>query len=248
MVFSKRYHFVITVVLLFTGRGIHADALKTLSYQSQAFDLKSNSARYVEEYREISQGGQLTEAQALYRVSSGKIVARKRLFFQGELWKPSLRFEDERDGYTKGIEFEGDTMRIFFRKTRGEPFQEKRLKVPAPVVVDAGIHYFIRNNWRQLMRGEPLGFNFVVPRRLDFYKLRIEKTGEEKKGGRGWVRFEIKPDNFWLSLGSGVTGWGLTRFKYDAQTRQLVEYEGVSLIHDEKGQSYPVKSIYRHSP
>src|SRR5262249_21132700 len=43
--------------------------------------------------------------------------------------------------------------------------------------------------------GETLGFSMVVPRRLDWYRMRIHRAGTVQKQGRELVRFTLEPDS-----------------------------------------------------
>ncbi|MBU2643455.1 hypothetical protein KKI24_02025 [bacterium] len=242
----RRYFLVIALLLIHPI--VQADPIQTRRYQNRGVDPETNQERYLEETTERVDAGQAVEGRVIYRIPPGTIVARKQIHFGPHPAKPSFRFDDERDGYAKGVTVEGDTVTVYFRPTGGGPFQSKVLKIPEPVVIDAGVHYFIQAHWQTLIQGDPLAFNFVIPRRLDYYRLQITRTDPEQKGPETRVRFDIKPANLWLSLGSGITGWGTTRLTYDVKTREPLEYEGVSLIHDENGKSYPVKGIYHYPP
>lgn len=215
-------------------------------YSVEAFDIATGKPGYTEKYHEHWEGGKLVEANVTYRTPDGKVAARKVVTFHQDLSKPDYQFDDQRDGYLKGVKAEGNKFKIFYRLTSQEPVKETLISIPEPVVLDLGIHYFILKNWDKLMANNKKTFNFVVPKKLDFFKLSVTKIKEFQLNQKQMVQFEIKPNNFFVGLVAGVVGQGSNTMTYDKQTKKVMYYQGVSAIHDDKGASYEVKSNYHY--
>jgi hypothetical protein len=93
-------------------------------------------------------------------------------------------------------------------------------------------------NTRRLLGGKSVDFNFVVPSRQDYFRFRAHKIkGSEFNGQLAAVIIEMA--NPLLDL--------LTEpiiVMYDAQTRKLVEYRGLSNISDSNGSNYEAYITY----
>ncbi|MBF0277938.1 MAG: hypothetical protein HQM13_09115 [SAR324 cluster bacterium] len=235
--------FLIFVMLSFNAYG---KSPQNNDYKANALDAITGELRYTEEYREGWNKGRLQNATVIYRIPSGKVVAQKDLAFDSEFVQPSFRFEDLRDGYLKGVQVSKSKYRVFYRLKGKESIKEEILEIPSPVVLDAGIHYFILQHWNMLIAGHDLIINFVVPKQLDYYKLRISKREINAVSQQSVVQFEIKPDNFLLGLAAGVVGNGSNVMIYDLRTQKIVGYQGVSAIHDKQGKSFAVNVDYQY--
>jgi hypothetical protein len=230
--------------MLFLPDSPAADSGRLVRYQGRAVRPDSGELAYTEEVAERLTDGRLTELLVIYRNPDGQEVARKKLDFTHHPTAPDYRFDDHRDGYLKGLETAADRFRVYYRMTREEPVKEKRLTIPEPVVIDHGLNHFILEHWEALLRGERRKFNYVIPKRLTHYRLRVTKTGEFQLNERASVQFEITPDSALLKLAAGVMGGWNHVMVYDLETKGVVQYRGVSAIHDEEGGSYEVRTDY----
>jgi hypothetical protein len=93
------------------------------------------------------------------------------------------------------------------------------------------------------MSGQKVGFRLVVAGQLDTYQFRLRKTGETQFEGKPAVTLIAEPDSL---LRVFVDPLQLT---YDPKTKKLLEYRGVSNLHDaESGDIYVARIVYASKP
>ncbi len=209
------------------------------SYSGTAYDPSTGKALYIEEHREIREGGRRIRMTTEYRDPSGRLIVKRFVSFEQHPTVPEFRTEDLRSGYIEGSEPSGDSVRLYWRRSWSDPMQEKAVKIPGPAAVDAGFNNFVQSRWDRLMRGETATFNFGVPFALDYFAFRVYREREEQRNGRRLVTMVCDIDNFLLRL--FVKPIVLT---YDADVRRLVSYEGISNINNDDGKSYTVRIVY----
>jgi hypothetical protein len=247
---SKSFLFLAFFIPISVSPILDTLAFNLSPFKSQAFDLEENRLQYTEIFipETRTEDNQSANAKSYYLDFSGNIVAKKYFSFLTAFGKPNYSFRDDIDGYSAGVESQGDKYRIYIKPSDEAPVEEKILKIPDPVVVDLGIHFYILKNWADLISGKQLVFNYIVPRRLDFFKLQIQKSIEIRDGKSRFISFQIQPNNFFLFAVNKLASIGKSQLKYNYTTRELLEYEGVSLIRNENGKSYKVKSYYSYPP
>lgn len=170
-------------------------------------------------YREIHQcsaGGDRCVVE--YEDPAGELIARKIVDYQSSLHSPSLQVQDLRQGTTVSIE--GDSREA--------------------VVIDAGFDHYVRLRWDDLVSGTTVRFPFLVvgrekPLKMTASKMEPEACPEER------MCFKVALDN-WL-LGNLLTP---IRLEYDADSRRLLQFKGVSNIRDVDGKSQMVRIDYRY--
>jgi hypothetical protein len=119
--------------------------------------------------------------------------------------------------------------------------ESETLSVPGTLVADAGFDSFVRERWAQLLEGDKLRFDFLVPSRLDFLSLKVQRLRADTEDG-------VPAQVFRLSL-SGVLGWFLDGIDvwYADDDRSLLRFDGLSNVRDERGENYTARIRFPRS-
>lgn len=207
---------------------LHATSAQAIVQREQAFAsaLRDGTALYREEHLVRFADGNPDERLVLYRCIDGAAFARKRVRYGDDPAAPSFQLEDARSGYREGAERTRDGLRVAW--TAPGAAEEAALLPPGPLVADAGFDEWIRAEWEALTGGRSRSMRFVVPSRLRAYRFEVSPVD----AGNPELRA------FRLRLGSWL-GWLLPSIEvaYNAQTRRLVRFEGLSNLRDDAGNS-----------
>ena len=218
-------------------------AEKILRFYGYGYDLKTNQYLYTEVHAQRVDGDHWLGGTITYFAPDGKKIAFKSLDFSRDTFIPIYRLDQLNDGYVEGISKIGDEIEVFKRgnsKTKMEPGTVDREPLMA---ADSGFHNLIRTHFDELMKGEKLSFRLVVAGQLDAYQFRLRKTGETQFEGKPAVTIIAEPDSL---LRLVVDALQLT---YDPTTHKLLEYRGVSNLHDpESGDIYVARIVYASTP
>jgi hypothetical protein len=194
-----------------------------------ASDLDDGAALYREEHLVRLADGGPAERLVLYRCLDGAAFARKRVRYADDPSAPSFQLEDARSGYREGAERSPEGTRVAWTAPGGA---EAAAVLPAgPLVADAGFDEWVRAAWEPLARGDTVSMQFLVPSRLRAYRFEVAPVDADDPTLRA----------FRLRLG-GWFGWLLPSIEvaYDAASRRLVRFEGLSNLRDDAGEA-PLK-------
>ncbi|TDG11910.1 hypothetical protein E2F43_16215 [Seongchinamella unica] len=153
-----------------------------------------------------------------YENPEGELFARKVVDYQDSLQAPSLEMRDLRHGETLTVAGGNE----------------------AGVVIDAGFDHYVRLRWEQLVSGETVRFAFLVVGRQQPLDMVASKAAAESCA-QGRMCFRVALDN-WLLSRLVAPIW----LEYDAQSRRLLQFRGVSNIRDAQGRSQQVRIDYRY--
>lgn len=186
--------------------------------------LRDGTPLYREEHLVRQSSGKLDQRLVLYRCLDGSAFARKRVRYGNDPATPSFTLEDARSGYREGAEQTREGLRVMWAAP-GEA-EAVVLLPPGPVVTDAGFDEWVRAQWGPLTGGRAQMMQFLVPSRLRAYRFEVTPVDTGEQGLRA----------FRLQLGSWL-GWLAPSIEvaYDAQTRRLVRFEGLSNLRDDAG-------------
>jgi hypothetical protein len=172
-----------------------------------------------------------------YDASLTKIGELVSDFMQGS-HLASYDFKDERLRYKDGARIMQDKILIYCKEAPDAGVQEKYLRRESGQIVGQGFHPFILDNLDVLANGEVIPVKLVLPAQMDQFNLRIRKYKIENDR----IRLRIELDNWFLRLFVPHV-----EAEYDMSTRQLLSYQGVSVVADESGKTVPVTISYAHS-
>jgi hypothetical protein len=131
-----------------------------------------------------------------------------------------------------------DQILIYCKETPEAGIQEKFIRREPGQIVGQGLHPFILENLDDLAKGEIIPFKLVLPAQMNQFNIRILKSKIEED--RIVLRIEL--DNWFLRLFASHM-----EVEYDMVTRQLLSYQGVSVVADESGKTVPVIISYEYS-
>ena len=173
----------------------------------------------------------------LYRCPDGLPFARREDDARGgNSTAPDFALDDAQTGYREGVRRNTDgTRSVSVRMNRASDEKSAPVPITRHLVIDAGFNAFVIRHFDALLSGATLPVEFLVPSRLKtigFKIMRIEDTGA---AARGEVAFR-------LELG-GWFGFLLPHIDvlYDAHTRVLRRYVGLSNLRDARGDNLKVR-------
>ncbi len=218
---------------------IAAEPASTRYTKGYAYDLKSDELLYTEAHEERYDGETLRSSVVTYQSADGKIIASKKIDFSADRFLPDFQLDDARNRYVEGGRKEANEMVLFVRTGANDALKEQRSAIPTPAVADAGFNLFIKDHWDQLLSGEAVNFNFAVPSRRTYYRFQARKIEGSEFNGRPAAVIKIGMANALIGLFADpiiVT--------YDLETRNLMEYRGMSNIRDANGSNYDARITY----
>ncbi len=95
------------------------------------------------------------------------LFAQRDLNFTRNDFKPDYLFKELRNGYEDGA---ADN-RVHYRDSARAETNETRIQVAEPCIINGGVGEFVRQHWSEIMAGKKVGFNMVIPARLDFFRF-----------------------------------------------------------------------------
>lgn len=207
---------------------LHAAPAQAVVQREQAFasGLRDGTPLYREEHLVRFADGSPDERLVLYRCLDGAAFARKRVRYGDDPAAPSFQLEDARSGYREGAERTAQGLRVAW--TAPGETEASAVLPPGPLVADAGFDEWVRAAWEPLIGGRSQSMQFLVPSRLRAYRFEVAPVESGDPDLRA----------FRLQLG-GWLGWLVPSIEvaYEARTRRLVRFEGLSNLRDDAGES-----------
>jgi hypothetical protein len=108
---------------------------------------------------------------------------------------------------------------------------------------DSGFHMFIREHFAEAIRGETVKFAFVAASECDHFKFKMKRIGDTTFEGKPAVRIRVEPASLLTFLVDPLI------MTYDEKSRRLLEFRGISNIHDlDSGKAEVVRIAYYSQP
>lgn len=191
----------------------------------EARDLRDGRVLYREEHLvQRAADGDPMRRLVMYRCPDGAAFGRKTLEYGSNPFVPTFRMEDARWDYVEQLQSSGDGLQLTVQRA-GEPVQTGQIAVDdAVLVADAGYDEFVRQRWGELMTGEKVRLDFIVPSRLTYYGFAVQKTGEEKVDDGELKVFKLGLSGFFRIFLPDI------EVAYDAETRELRRFVGLTNI------------------
>jgi len=219
----------------------------TLKFRGYAYDLKTNKYLYTELQEQKVDGDRWLGGTVEYLGPDGKQIAFKTLDFSRDPYVPVYRLDIRtRGGYMEAITAVTPERIEMERRAYGSTQVEKAwIPHPPLVAADSGFHVFLRDHFRELIDGKTIPFVFAVASGLDGFKFRATRMADTRFEGRPAVRFRVELN----SLLRWVAPIDPLEVTYDPVQRKLLEYRGVSNLHDPAtGNAYNARIVYPSSP
>lgn len=219
-----------TLLIIVTLNTAQAEVRERIGY---AYDKQTGEFLYSETHREVIENGRPLRNSVAYKDNQGNIFAEKFIDFRKSLVMPDFHLVNKENGHVEGARGRENRLTVHFRQLSDASVQEVSVAMPSNGIIDAGFDRFIEQNWTPLVNGEVLEREFLIPSQLEFYTFAIEKAQIERSGERV---FQLGIKSVFLQLFVRPV-----LVYYDAQTRSLLRYEGVSNIRNRNGENFDVR-------
>lgn len=217
----------------------------TLRFHGYAYDLKTSRYLYTEVHEQKIEGERWLGGSITYIAPDGSLIGKKTMDFTQDPFIPVYRLElKPGGGYVEGISAIGaDRIEMYKKGYKDSAEQRETVKRPEATAADSGFHSYIRAHFAELMSGKKVRFNFGVAGNLDVYKFRARRIEDGTFENKLVARFRVEPDTLLRLLVDAL------ELSYDTEQRKLLEYHGVSNLHDPStGDAYDVRIIYPSTP
>jgi hypothetical protein len=209
-----------------------AESARTEKYEGVARS-PSGEFRYRERHEVTEVGSRPLRALTVYYDQSGAEIGRLESDFSKSSYAPSYRFEDRRAKRSEGAQVSGSIVTLRYGGER----KELSVAPGETLVAGQGLHHFVRLNLEKLARGAT-SVRFAIPSRLDTYGFRVRPVSSPRPGV---VRLRIEMSSVILrQLAPDL------EVDYEAGTRRLLRYRGVSNLEGPDGSTQEVVIIYSY--
>lgn len=172
----------------------------------------------------------------LYRCPDGQPFARRQDDARGgDLAAPDFSLDDAQTGYREGVRRNADDTRSVYVRMHRDG-REKSAPLPAArhMVIDAGFDAFVRRHFDALRAGTSVPVAFLVPSHLKTIGFKITRIDDARAAAHDEVAFRLELDSWFGFLLPHID------VRYDAQTRALRRYVGLSNLRDARGDNLEV--------
>lgn len=216
---------------------------QAMHFYGYAYDLATGKYLYTEVYRELVDNGRWISGHTGYYAADGSLLGEKTLSFTSDPYIPVYTLSLPGVGYLEGITKISPDGVDMVKDSREHGHQTATIPHTEPMAADAGFHSFLYDHMPQLLAGQTVKFRFAVAGQLDAYGFRARKLGDTQFEGKPAVQLKVDPDSLLRFL---VQPLILT---YDPQTRQLLEYRGISnVMNPATGKPYNARIDYYSKP
>lgn len=227
------------LVLLSLVMGVaHAETHRFYGY---AFDLESDAYVYTEVHEQIIEGGVWKRGTIRYFDADNQPMGEKTLEFSSSAYTPVYRLELPYKNYAEGISAVGDRV-VMYKEVDGRR-SEKTIDNADNLAADSGFHSLLRDRFETLMAGDTVRMRLAVAGNLDSYRFRGRTVGETTFDGKPAVAIKVELDSLLRLLVDDL------QLVYEPEERKLLEYRGISNVHDPRtGDPYTVRIVYPDAP
>lgn len=221
--------------MIFLALWIHLQSLAAWELTGQATTLDGKTPLYTEHHRiEFDDKGLNKKIESLYK-KEGQVFAKLKSTFNNHPLVPEMEFSDSRFGLRQELRWI-DNKQLRFRTERdGKPAEEKIHAATEDAVAGQGFDNFIKTHFEKLQKST-MPLRYGVLEEMDLFSFtggpRTSKNPER-------VRFGIHLRNPLLRLFVEEL-----EVEYDAVTRRIQTYRGLSNLLDEKGKAQNVLIHY----
>lgn len=217
---------------------VFAHCQAELRIEGKAYDIDTNELVYVEKHLAIGQ--QPSSAKVEYYSPTSKLIAEKHLWFNGSLQTPDFTLNVFTQGQMQGVKnTPDDKFEVLYQESADDDKQSKTIDKPANPVVDAGFVAFVTNNWNDLMNEKNVKFSFAAPTRQRFIDFEMQLYEQTKNT----VTVKMSASSWLINLAVG--GIYLT---FDKDTKQLLQYKGLTNLPQASGENYRAIIKYQYFP
>lgn len=239
-----RNRLLATLALVLVATGAAAEE-RALTLRGYAYELETNRFLYTEVHQQRVVGERWVGGTIEYYAADGSKLGHKTLDFSADPFVPVYRLDLlARGGYMESITaLTPTTIEMAKRGYGAKDVKRASIKRPPSVAADSGFHVYIRESFADILAGKTVSFMFAVAGSLDAFKFRVRKLEDTTFEGRPAVKLGVEPDSLLRLL------FDRLELTYEPADRKLVEYRGVSNVHDPAtGEAWNVRIIYPTKP
>ncbi|HZP11038.1 MAG TPA: hypothetical protein VFB36_01310 [Nevskiaceae bacterium] len=219
-----------------------AGAPENLRFYGYAYDLKTNKYLYTEVHEQHIVDDRWVSGTIDYYAPDGQVIGHKSLDFGKDPELPAYHMDQTDMGRVEAITDAGDPIKMML-KLPGKDEKTCDVAKKPNYTADSGFHMFIRNHFAQLMRRETVKFAFVVPAECDHFKFKMYRVEDTTFEDKPAVRIKVEPASLLTFLVDPLI------MTYDEKRMELLEFRGISNIHDPKtGKAYVTRIAYYSQP
>lgn len=214
---------------------------RAVTFRGYAYDLDSNRFLYTEVHRPRIDGDRWVGGTIDYYAPDGTQIGHKTLDFSQDPYVPLYRLTlSSGGGYMEGITAIGPKTLSMEKQGYGETkVRTATIQRHDPVVADSGFHSFLRDRFPELLEGKTVRFTFAVSGNLDQFRFRAVRLADTTFEGQPAVLLRVEPDTLLRLLADPLF------ITYEPKQRKMLEYRGVSNLHDPKThEAYKVRIVY----
>jgi hypothetical protein len=213
-------------------------------FEGRAFDLASRALIYTEHHTiQLDQAGNYLSQRVEYKSPEGELLVMKILEYGDRAFLPSMNFQDKRNN--QRIAATPAKQHVYLERGSDAALERFEVKIASNItpVLDAGFDRLLSKNWEILRSGEMLEFDFFAPTRASMIGFQLS---EMPSATPDIARFKIEPSTWIVRL--------LVEpiiLDYDAVSRRLLRYEGITNIPRSEGgvvldENYNAEILYSY--
>jgi len=215
------------------------------TFRGYAYDLDSGKFLYTEVHQQKISGDRWVGGTIDYYAPDGSRIGHKTLDFSQDPYVPVYRLDlTTGGGYMEGITaLSADRIEMEKKGYNTDKVRRASVKRSNPAVADSGFHSFLRDRFADLVAGKTVQFTFAVSGELSTFKFRAKRVADGTFEGKPAVRLKVEPDTLLRLLADPL------EIMYEPAQRRMLEYRGVSNLHDPKTfEAYDVRIVYPSAP
>jgi hypothetical protein len=232
------------LVSLLCFSSLSLSAQNVFEFEGHAYDIDNQDLLYVEHHTVYLDGeGNYLSQQVEYKDPKGVLLVLKTLEYGNRAFLPSMSFQDKRNNH--GFEATAAAEHVFLERDSGSSLDRFEVELSSSMtpVLDAGFDRLLAKNWDALRSGEVLEFDFFAPTRASMIGFRLSEMASDDKTS---ARFKIEPSTWLIRLLVDPI-----ILDYDAESRRLVRYKGITNIPRSEGnlvldENYRAEIVYKY--
>ena len=221
------------------ARAADGGATTVRQFSGKATDQATGQWLYTEQHRQVYAGERWVSGQIRYVSPQGALMAEKTLDFSRDRFVPLTRMTQPDVGVEEAITQVGQDT-VTMETVRDGQRKSDEVKRAPVMAADSGFHSFVQAHLEALLAGQTVTLAFGVVSQRSSYKFRVRKA-DKPASGDNRVALVAEPDSLLRLLADPL------QLVYDTQTRDLLEYNGLSNLVDAQTRKTPkVRIVYTY--
>ncbi len=197
---------------------------RTRNYIGKAYNPKTGVYLFKARYREYWKGNRHISSVIKYQKAKSKgTFSIKEINFTKSLIAPNIFYREIQTGHlywskTRRVK---NIIELSIQDALKSKMQSRVIVLSKNSVVDEGSHYFIKKNWKKLLKGKIMYFKLVLPSQKNDYSFTVKKKKETKRS----VTFILKASGL-------ITKFFTKAMKvtYDKKRKRIIKYQGFTNV------------------